>query len=420
MHPLKTIRAAADYAFAAARWLPVAVLIGLIGGAVGAAFHHSIAWATAFRLSHHWVVWLLPVGAIVIELIYRLFRLPDTAGTNLVLESIRSTGHIPLTLAPVILLGTVLTHFFGGSAGREGAALQIGGSLASGVARLFRVEGTEEQNLMIICGMASVFSALFGTPATAAMFVIEVISVGRLIYSGMLPALTSALTAFGVSQLLGGEAVRMHLAFDGNLSAPLVLRIAFLALLGALLSIVFCVAVHRCSHLSAKWIQNPFLRSFLLGTLLLGMTLLSGGQEYNGAGMETVEQAVAGEHIVWYAFALKLLFTAVTLAAGYRGGEIVPVFFVGAAFGAAVGPLLGLDSGLAAAMGMVALFCGAVNCPVASIFLAVEIFGGRCLSLAAVTCAVSYLFSGYFGLYSSQHIVRSKVGTELIDRHAEE
>ena len=420
MHPLKTLRSAADYAISAMKWLPAAILIGLIGGAVGAAFHHSIRLATQFRLAHSWVIFLLPVGAIVIELIYRLFRLPDSAGTNLVLEAIRSTHPVPLRLAPVILLGTVLTHFFGGSAGREGAALQIGGSLASGVARLFRVEGAEAQNLMIICGMAAVFSALFGTPVTAALFVIEVISVGRLIYSGMLPALTSSLTAFGIAQLLHGESVRLHFAFDGPLTAGLVLRTAVLAVLGALMSIVFCIVIHRCGKLSVKWLGNPYVRGFVLGTLLLGMTLLSGGQSYNGAGMEMVERAVAGEHIVWYACILKLLFTAVTLAAGYRGGEIVPVFFVGATFGAAVGPLLGLDPGLAAAVGMVALFCGSVNCPVASIFLAVEVFGGQYLSIAAVTCAVSYIFSGYFGLYSSQHIIRSKIGAEFIDRHAEE
>lgn len=420
MHPVKVLRSAAAYALSALKWLPAAVLIGAMGGVVGAVFHHAIGAATAFRLGHAWVLFLLPVGAILIDLLYRLFRLPDSAGTNLVLEAIYSTTRVPVRLAPVIVLGTVMTHFFGGSAGREGAALQIGGSLAYGVARLLRVEGEEEQNLLLLCGMAAVFAALFGTPVTAAIFVIEVISVGRFIYSGLLPTLASSLTAFGLSQLLGGEAVRLDLAFAGPVTAVLVLQTAALAVLGAVMSIVFCVVVHRCARISEKLLTNPFLRSFVLGALLLGMTLLSGGQAFNGAGMETVERAVAGERIAWYAFILKLLFTAVTLAAGYRGGEIVPLFFVGAAFGAVAGPLLGMDAGLAAAIGMVALFCGAVNCPMASAFLAVEVFGGGYLSLMMVTCAVSYIFSGYFGLYSSQHIVRSKVGNELIDRHAEE
>jgi H+/Cl- antiporter ClcA len=146
--------------------------------------------------------------------------------------------------------------------------------------------------------------------------------------------------------------------------------------------------------------------------------MLSGTRTYNGAGMDFVERAVAGEGVDWYAFLLKLIFTAVTLAAGYKGGEIVPTFFVGAAFGAVVGPLLGLNASFAAAIGMIGMFCGVVNCPFAALFLAIEIFGGACLVPFAVTCALCYVFSGYFGLYSSQHILRSKVGTELIDRTA--
>ena len=420
MHPLKALRNAAEYALAALKWLPAAALIGLAGGVVGTAFHYAIRSVTEFRLGHPWVLWLLPVGAILIDLLYQVFRQPEEIGTNLVLEAIRSEQQIPLLLAPVIMFGTVLTHFFGGSAGREGAALQIGGSLASGFAKLFRVKEEQDRHLLILCGMAAVFSALFGTPVAAAFFVIEVVSVGRFFYSSLLPCLTASLVAFGINQLGRGEAVRLALSFGAGVTPLLVAQTAALAVLCALLSIVFCVAVHRCETLSAKLIKNRYLRAFVLGAILLGLSLLSGGQTYNGAGMDFVERAVAGDAVNWYDFLMKLVFTAVTLAAGYKGGEIVPTFFVGAAFGAVVGPLLGMDAGLAAAIGMVGLFCGAVNCPIASAFLAVEIFGGQYLMLIVITCAVSYIFSGYFGLYSSQHIIRSKVGTELIDRHADE
>ena len=409
------LRSAARYAFAAVRWLPAAALVGLLGGAVGAAFHHAIRLAAAFRAGHDWVIFLLPVGAVLIALLYRALRLAPEAGTNLVLEAVRREKQVPLQLAPAMLLSTVLTQFVGGSAGREGAALQIGGSLAEGVAKLLRIK-EENRHLLILCGMAAVFSALFGTPVAAAIFVLEVASVGRFLYSALVPCLCASLTAAGVTGLLHGEVVRMTLPAPEGSAALLTLQTAALAVACALLSILFCIAVHRAGVLSARYLKNAYVRAIVLGCLLLGLTLLSGTRIYNGAGMDFVERAVAGEAVDWYAFLLKLIFTAVTLAAGYKGGEIVPTFFVGAAFGAFAGPLLGLDAGYAAAIGMIGMFCGVVNCPFASLFLAVEIFGGAYLMPFAVTVALCYVFSGYFGLYSSQHILRSKVGSELIDR----
>ena len=414
----QAVRSAARYALAAVRWLPAAVLIGLLGGAVGAAFHHGIRLAAAFRAAHDWVIYLLPVGAILIALLYRALRLPPDAGTNLVLEAVRSEQRVPLSLAPAMFIATVLTQFVGGSAGREGAALQIGGSLAQGAAKLLRIR-EEHHHLLVLCGMAAVFSALFGTPVAAAIFVLEVASVGRFLYSALVPTLCASLTAGAVAGLLQGEVVRMTLPLAGPVGVVLTLQTAVLAVLCAILSILFCVAVHQTGHAAAHVLKNPWLRALVLGAALLGLTLLSGGRTYNGAGMDFVEHAVAGAHVDWYGFLLKLIFTAITLAAGYKGGEIVPTFFVGAAFGAVVGPLLGLEAGYAAAIGMIGMFCGVVNCPFAALFLAVEIFGGAGLVPFTVTCALCYVFSGYFGLYSSQHILRSKVGTELIDRSAQ-
>ncbi len=411
----QALRSAAQYAFAAVRWLPAAAIVGLLGGAVGAAFHHGVRLAPAFRNAHDWVIFLLPVGAIVIALLYRALRLAPDVGTNLVLEAVRSEKQVPLLLAPAMFVSTVLTQFVGGSAGREGAALQIGGSLAVGAAKLLRIR-EEHHNLLILCGMAAVFSALFGTPVAAAIFVLEVASVGRFLYSALVPCLCASLTAAGVARLLQGEVVRMGLHLPGEIGAVFTLQTAALAVLCAIMSIVFCLAVHRAGILAAKYLKSPYLRALVLGAALLGLTLLSGVRTFNGAGMDFVERAVAGEKVDWYAFLLKLVFTAVTLAAGYRGGEIVPTFFVGAAFGAAVGPLLGLDPGFSAAIGMIGMFCGVVNCPFAALFLAMEVFGGAGLVPFAVTCALCYVFSGYFGLYSSQHILRSKVGSELIDR----
>lgn len=414
------LKSAARYCFSAVKWIPAAALVGLVGGGVGTAFHAAIGYVTQYRLGHAWLLCFLPVGAIVIDLLYQLFRLPRNAGTNLVLEAIRSKSRVPATMAPVIFLGTVLTHLAGGSAGREGAALQLGGSLASDVALLLRVRKEEDRHLLILCGMAAVFAALFGTPATAAVFVLEVVTVGRFFYFALLPCLTAATVAFELAKLLGTEPTQFVIGYTGPVDALLTLQTAGLAVLCALVSILFCVAIHRSEHHAVRLLKQPKLRALVLGAALLGLTLLSGGQRYNGAGMEAVSSAVAGQPVAWYDFLVKMLFTAATLAAGYKGGEIVPAFFVGATFGAFAGPLLGMDAGFAAAIGTVAVFCGVVNCPFASVFLAIEIFGGRYLLPVFVTCAVSYIFSGYFGLYSSQHIVRSKVGTELIDRSVDE
>ena len=381
---------AAAYAFAAVKWLPVAMLVGLLGGAVGAAFHHGIRLAISLREANDWLLYLLPVGAILIALLYRLLRLPPDAGTNLVIEAVRSEKQVPVLLAPAMFLSTLLTQLVGGSAGREGAALQIGGGLAGGLARLLRIRD-ENHHLLVLCGMASVFAALFGTPVAAAVFVLEVASVGHFHYSALLPCVCASATAGWLSRQLGGEIMRLSFPALGETGALLGLQTAALAVLCALLSIGFCVAVHGCDELAGRYLKNSYVRALSLGAAVLALTLLSGTRLYNGASMALIERAVAGEGVDWYAFALKTLFT-VTL------------------------PMM-MPSLIAAAVGMVGMFCGVVNCPFASLFLAVELFGGTQLIPFALTCAISYVFSGYFGLYSRQHILRSKVGTELIDRY---
>jgi len=333
-----------------------------------------------------------------------------------VIDAIRTDQGVPLRLLPVIFLSTVLTHFFGGSAGREGAALQLGGSLGFQISRLFRFN-EKDSHLLTLCGMAAVFSALFGTPVTAVLFVLEVIAVGELYYAGLVPCLMSSLVAFALARFAGVEPIRYALGFSEPMTWFNTLQSAGLAVACAVLSICFCVAVHRGETLAHRYLPHPIPRAVVGGAVLLGLSVLVGAQTYNGIGMNVVSAALAGEQTDWYSFAMKILFTAVTLAAGFRGGEIVPTFFIGATFGAVVGPLIGMDPGFAAAISMIAMFCGVVNCPVASIFLAIEVFGANYLILFAVAVAVSYVLSGYYGLYSSQRIVYSKLRMEFINRN---
>lgn len=397
-------------------WLVMATVVGLVCGVAGGAFHYAIDGATVLRGRQPWLLYLLPAAGLIIVWTYRAWGMENDSGTNQIIASVRSGKRPPLKLAPLIFLGSALTHLTGGSAGREGAALQIGGSLAAGVGRLFRLD-ERKMNIMVLCGMSGLFSALFGTPLTAAVFSMEVVSIGIFHYSALFPGLLSAYVASGVTGLMGIEPEGYDLLGMPLLGWQSMVRVGVLAVVCALLSILFCVFMHQSARLYKKFFPNQYLRVVVGGILVILLTLLVGNRDYNGAGGQIIARAMTGEAVPW-AFVLKMLFTALTLGAGYRGGEIVPTFFVGATFGCVFAPLLGLDPAFGAAIGMIALFCGVVNCPLASILLSVELFGSDAILFFALACAVSYLLSGKFSLYSSQKIVYSKLEPRFIDENA--
>ena len=404
------------YVTALLKWLAVGALVGGVGGFVGALFHLGVDCATNVRLAHPWILYLLPLGGVVIALLYRLCRL-EGAGTNAVIESVHFGKKIPTLLVPLIFVSTVITHLCGGSAGREGAALQIGGGIGYRTGTLLRL-GEKDLPLATLCGMAGVFSALFGTPLTATIFALEVISVGVLYYAGLLPCITASLTGYYIALLMGVEPTRFTVAMPA-LAWPTLGLVAALAVGCALVSILFCRGLHITEHLAARVLKDPFLRAAAGGCVIVAATLLLGTTDYNGAGMDVVARALSGQADPW-AWLLKLAFTAVTIGCGFKGGEVVPSFFVGATFGCVFGGLLGLPPAFAAAVGLVAVFCGAVNCPIASVILSVELFGAGGMAYFAAACAISYLLSGYCGLYSSQTILYSKLKAEFINVHTHE
>ena len=398
-------------------WLVAAGITGLVCGLVGGAFHYAVDGVTHLRQNHNWLVFLMPVAGLVIVWSYRTADMANDSGTNQIIASVRSGQRPPLRLALLIFIGSVLTHLTGGSAGREGAALQIGGSIAATLGKWFRLS-ERSTNIIIMCGMSGLFSALFGTPLTAAVFSMEVISIGIFHYSAFFPCLLSGLSATAVTRWMNipPEAYPL-MGAPAGLEWKALLLTGLLAILCALLSILFCVVMHKVGHLYQKLLPNQYLRVIVGGALVIALTLLEGSYDYNGAGGHIIHSAVMGTvHVPW-AFALKILFTALTLGAGYRGGEIVPTFFIGATFGCAVAPLLGLHPAFAAAIGMIALFCGVVNCPLASILLSVELFGSSHILFFALACALSYLISGKFSLYSSQKIIYSKLEPLYIDEY---
>jgi H+/Cl- antiporter ClcA len=265
--------------------------------------------------------------------------------------------------------------------------------------------------------MSAVFSALFGTPLTAAVFALEVISVGVFYYSALVPCTVAAVTAYGVSVACGIAPTRFVVS-AAALEPMMLLRVAGLAILCSVMSILFCMTMHGTEHALSKRIPNGFLRIALGGAVIVGLTLLVGTGDYNGAGMEIITAAIEKGQASPTAFLLKLLFTAITLGCGFKGGEVVPTFFIGATLGCVAGPLLGIPAGFAAALGLVCVFCGAVNCPIASIILSVELFGASALIYFALACGIAYMLSGYFGLYSSQKILYSKLRAEFININA--
>ena len=398
------------------KWVLLAHLTGAAGGLVGAAFHLSVGAASALRAAHPWLLFLLPAGGLLIGLIYHVLH-TENKNTNTIIDSIQLGERVPLALVPTIFCATAITHLFGGSAGREGAALQIGGGLGYAVGRLCRLD-SKDMRIATLSGMSAVFSALFGTPLTATVFALEVISVGVIYYSAFVPCLIASLIALQIASLCGIAPEGFLIPISVPLHGAGVLKVAALAILCTAVSIAFCLTMHATEHFLSKKLPNDFVRVVVGGTAVVTLTLLLGTGEFNGAGMESIRRAVEEGAVRPDAFFWKLVFTAVTLGSGYKGGEVVPCFFVGATFGCAVGGLLGLPAGFAAAVGLVCVFCGAVNCPLASILLSVELFGGDEIVYSALARGLAYMLSGYFGLYSSQKIIYSKLKAEFINIHA--
>jgi len=398
------------------KWVIFALITGLVVGSIATMFHFSIAIATMVREATPWIIFLLPIGGLIIVRCYRMVKDEKELSTNSVLSAIHSNEKLPLKMAPLIFVSTVITHLFGGSAGREGAALQLGGSIGNGLGALFHFNDNDKR-IMIMCGMSAAFAALFGTPMAAAIFSMEVISVGIMQYSALVPCVIASLSAFSVAQAFGVGQELFLVSHVPNFTIFSAGKVTILAVLCAVLSIAFCILLHQTEHLYKKLFKNPYLRIIVGGCLIIVLTLLVGDQTYNGTGMHVIEEAMEG-HVVPYAFLLKMLFTAITIGAGYKGGEIVPSFFIGATFGCLFGNILGFAPDLCAAVGMASLFCGVTNCPITSLLISFELFGYEGMPYYLLAIAFSYMLSGYYGLYSSQRIMYSKYRTQFINRQS--
>ena len=395
------------------RWVLLGALVGLLCGAASAAFLYLLDRATSFRASHESLVYALPFAGLVIGLIYQRFGASIAGGNNLVIDTIHDAGpRLPLRMAPMVLIGTVLTHLFGGSAGREGTAVQMGASLADAVAHRLKLNGALRRQL-IAAGVAGGFGSVFGTPIAGTVFGLEFVVLGRIEYDALVPALVSALLGDLTTRALGISHTR-YPAPPALALTPLVIAkwFAFAAAL-ALVTIAFIELTHFLKKHGANWLPRLPLRMFAGGVLVVSGWKLVGTSDYLGLGVPTIVRAFSDPALPTSAFALKLVFTAVTLGAGFLGGEVTPLFFVGAALGNVLARVLGLPLALGAGVGLAGVFAAAANTPLALSLMAVELLGANVLPHVVIVCVLTYLMSGERSIYSAQRLWRRKHGGGL-------
>jgi H+/Cl- antiporter ClcA len=398
------------------QWLLLGGLVGVACGIASAIFLHALEWATGFRTRHEVIVYALPVAGLVVGAIYDRWGKPIRGGNNLVIDTVHEDSpQIPYRMGPMVLVGTVLTHLFGGSAGREGTAVQMGGSLADLIAhRVGAKRATRRQ--ILAAGIAGGFGSVFGTPIAGTIFGLEVVAIGRMEYDALFPALVASVVGDFVTRKLGIE----HTAYPAPAALPmtpgLLGKWLLFGLVVAAASVAFIELTHRLKKVLEKRVTSLPLRMMLGGIAVVGMWKGIGTSDYLGLGVPMIVRSFTDPYLPWFAFAAKLIFTAVTLSAGFLGGEVTPLFFVGAALGNVLGRALGIPIDLAAGVGMAAVFASAANTPFALSLMAIELLGAQVAPHVVTVSVVAYLMSGHRGIYPAQRLARRKSGELLVEQ----
>lgn len=409
----ENLNAAREHALDFLRWIVLAIITGFVVGGVGILFVKGLGLANNFRGAHPEIILGLPLAGLALIFLYKISNYENDKGTNLVISTLHAETQIPFRMAPLIFVATITTHLFGGSAGREGAALQLGGSIGNQLGRWFRLD-EDDTRIIVMCGMSAAFSAIFGTPLAAVIFAMEVATIGGMQYAAFVPCMAASLVASSFATAMGCHAEAFTITEPVDFAVVPALLIVVLGILCALVSVFFCQALHSSGHLFKKYLPNPYLRIAVGALVIILLTIILQTSAYSGAGVNLIEEAFLGE-APKMAFLWKIIFTAITLGVGFKGGEIVPSFCIGATLGCLFGTLVGLSPSLCAAVGMVAVFCGVTNSPITSLVIGFEMFGFDCMKYLLIGVAISYMLSGYTGLYSEQTILQSKFKTQTIN-----
>jgi H+/Cl- antiporter ClcA len=408
------------------RWTLLTIPVAIAIGAVVAFFLWLLNWAVHFRFAHPWLLYLLPLAGIVIHVVYKLYGKSSEKGNNLIMDEIHEPGGgVPKRMAPLVLGATIVSHLFGGSVGREGTAVQIGGSIANFFGRLFGLN-EKDTRTVLIAGVAAGFGAVFGTPLAGTVFAIEVLAIGRLQYDAIIPCIIASIFADQTVAMLGIHHTLYHI--DPFVSTPpvqfrnihfdyfLLAKIILASVLFGLTSYFFAELAHGIKNLALRLIKITWLVPVVGGLIIMALVLITGRQDYLSLGVDpqfpdsvTLQSAFHTGGAFTFSWLWKSIYTAVTLGTGFKGGEVTPLFYIGATLGNTLSQLLDAPVGLFAALGFIAVFAGATNTPLACTFMGIELFGGQYALYFAVACFTAYFFSGHSGIYSAQRIAVPKI-----------
>lgn len=383
------------------KWTLIASIVGVLTGSVTAFFLASLDWVTATRINNAWLLWLLPAGGAIVSYLYMKVGKEAGKGNNLIIEQIHSgDGAVPLRMAPLVLFGTLTTHLFGGSAGREGTAVQMGGSLSAWVGKLLKLS-TFDRKIILMCGISSGFGAVFGTPLAGTIFGLEVLAVGAVSYEALLPCFIASYVGHLVTTAWGIEHIHYSMGAVPPLGVLLIIKLVVSSILFGLTAFLFTQLTRKLKLLFGKWFVHPVLKSIIGGIIIIALVYALGTRDYLGLGIPLIQQSFQ-EAVSPLAFLLKTLFTAITLGTGFQGGEVTPLFVIGSTLGSALAGLLVVSVPFLAAVGFVSVFSGAAKTPVACFIMGIELFGSEGAIYLFIGCAISYLFSGRTGIYEAQ------------------